>query len=78
MGYKYTLRQWIIEDSITGRVEKVRAKSRRSLEKRLSERMTIMGTVKSLTKSRRSREELEKRLDVASRWKLPLKFLNLP
>ena len=63
MGYK--LKQWIIEDSMTGEVWKVRAKSRQSLEKRLGKErgyVTVMGTVKSLTKSRRARENLENRL----------------
>ena len=64
MGYK--LKQWIIEDSRTGQVDKVRAKSRRTLEKRLGEQameyISIVGAVKSLTKSRRAREELEERL----------------
>ena len=63
MGYK--LKQWVIKDPRTGQFWKVRAKSRRSLEKRLGKGMeyvTIMGTVKSLTKSRRAREELAERL----------------
>jgi len=64
MGYK--LKQWIIEDARTGEVWKVRGKSRQSVVKRLGktrEYATVLGTVKSLTKSRRSREELEKHLD---------------
>jgi len=64
MGYK--LKQWIIKDSRTGQFDKVRAKSRRSLVKRLGkqeEYITVMGTVKSLSKSRRSWKELEERLD---------------
>ena len=64
MGYK--LKQWVIEDSRTGRVWKVRGKSRQSVEKRLGkerEYVTVLGTVKSLTRSRRAREELEKHLD---------------
>jgi len=58
----YESKQWIIWDSRTGQIKKVRAKSRRSLEKRLGWQtyyITIMGTVKSLTRSRRAREELE-------------------
>ena len=50
MGYK--LKQWIIEDSRTDRVWKVRGKSCQSVEKRLGKReeyITVMGTVKSLT-----------------------------
>jgi len=59
MGYK--LKQWIIKDVRTGEVEKVRAKSRQSLGKRLGQMdyVVIVGTVKSLTKGRRAREELE-------------------
>ena len=64
MGYK--LKQWIIEYSRTGQVDKVRAKGRRTLEKRLGEQameyISIVGVVKSLAKSRRAREELEERL----------------
>jgi len=37
MGYK--LKQWLITDVRTGRVEKVRAKSRRTLEKRLGKQV---------------------------------------
>jgi len=62
----YKLKQWVIEDARTGRVWKVRGKSRQSVEKRLGktrEYATVLGTVKSLTKSRRSWEALEKRLD---------------
>ena len=41
MGYK--LKQWLIADIRTGRVEKVRAKSHRTLEKRLGKQ--VEGTV---------------------------------
>ena len=68
MGYK--LKQWVVEDSRDGSVWKEKAKSRQRLEKRLGEELeyvTILGTVKSLTRSRQAREELKERFDDSSR-----------
>ena len=67
MGYK--LKQWVLSDSRTDEAWTERGKSRQSVEKRLGKQryyITVEGTVKSLTKSRRAREKLEKRLE---RWK---------